>query len=198
MSEITEGRITLAFPPTWQVVKYDDCPWHKQHKAGQGAHAMDVLAVGNDHAHWWIEIKDCEGFEAANRPRLSGDDSETVLRTRAWLDAEGIGREVKAQRKKPFIIDEMLLKVRDTLAALAIAHRVAEPDLLPWSLFVNPAPQWNLVLLLTWEIKDFKLLAKRLRTKLEKAFSGYGVNVFVVNQATLPACGLPCTLSRIH
>ncbi|QUG75634.1 hypothetical protein GKQ23_11810 [Erwinia sp. E602] len=198
MPDITEGKIKLAFPPTWQVMKYDECSWHKQHKAGHGAHAMDVLAVGDDQTHWWIEIKDCEGFETDNRPRLSDASSPSLEKTRAWLVAENIDHEVRALRKKPFIIEEMLLKVRDTLAALSIAHRQAEAALLPWNLFASPAPRWTVVLLLTWDVKDFKLIAKRIQTKLNTAFKGYGINVYVVNQATLPDCGLPCTLSRLQ
>jgi hypothetical protein len=72
MAVITEGTLQLTFNPGWHAIKFDDTPWYAvSNLSAHGVKAMDVTALGPDGHHWWIEIKDCVGYEADNQPRLA-------------------------------------------------------------------------------------------------------------------------------
>ncbi|SFL11221.1 hypothetical protein [Azotobacter beijerinckii] len=191
MVQLSEGRLRLTFAAGWQALKFDDTAWHRQRF---GHHqAMDILAVHGDQ-HWWIEIKDCEGFEQDNRPRMSPGDPQAVVQTRAWLRSQGLAQQVRAARSKPFIIDEVIEKLRSTLVSVLAAQRQGEAELQPYVAACNQGVPLNVVLLLTWNITDFRRLAQRLQQKLNSALLPYGLQGLVVNT---PPVGLGCQVSRI-
>jgi len=195
MPDIREGNLILVFPDDWQVIKYDESDWHCQRMKNRPK-AMDILARNPDEQHWWIEIKDCEGYEQDNRPRISPSESGEVGQVRQWIMQQGWQQTVQAQRKKPFIVDEVEAKLKETLAALAIARRENHAELAAFDVLHNPAPAWKVVLLLTWEKRDFKRLATRLQQKLNQALSPYGVQGFVVNEQTTGSSGMRCVVTR--
>lgn len=195
MPDIREGNLSLVFPDDWQAIKYDESDWHCQRMKNRPK-AMDILARNPDEQHWWIEIKDCEGYEKDNRPRISPSESGEVDQVRQWIKQQGWQQTVHAQRKKPFIVDEVEAKLKETLAALAIARRENHAELAAFDVLHNPVSAWKVVLLLTWEKRDFKRLATRLQQKLNRALSPYGVQGFVVNEQTTGNSSISCLVTR--
>ena len=195
MQEVSEGKLSLRFPADWQVIKYDDSQWHTRRMRSR-LKAMDLLLRNPVGEHYWIEIKDCLGFEPDNRPRLSPTDSQELADTKRWLAQQGLDGQIKAERKKPFIVDEVEAKLRETLAALMIAQRESNPELEPFQLIENDVKPLTAILLLTWDAKDFKRLATRLQSKLQRCLQPYGVTCFVVNEDTLRTTGVDCHITR--
>ena len=200
MVEITEGengkrRLKCIFPDGWDAIKYDATSWHLQAMKSQ-LKAMDVLATDGNH-HWWIEIKDCEGFEDDNRPRLSPSDPKEVKQTCDWVIQKNWKSIVKVGRKKLFIVDEMVEKFRHTLVAMAWAEKEEEASLKAYRVICTRKPL-SVVLLLTWEGKDFKRLAMRLQDKMKKALSCYAVEAYVINGTAPANMGLEMTVERIQ
>ncbi|MCD6438843.1 MAG: hypothetical protein J7L56_11345 [Halomonas sp.] len=195
MPEVTEGQLTFRFPEGWQLAKYDDSSWHRQRMKSR-LKGVDILAHNGGPTHWWVEVKDCEGYEPENRPRLSGSDPGEVIQVRQWVEQQGLKPMVQAARRKPFIVDEVEEKLRDTLAALTVAQREGDPELASFHIVWPQAPTLKVVLLLTWNQRDFKRLATRLRSKMETALAPYGVQGFVVNEQNPGDAGLHCQVTR--
>lgn len=195
MPEVTEGRLTFHFPDNWQLAKYDDSAWYRQQMKSR-LKGLDILAHDGGPTHWWIEVKDCEGYEPENRPRLSGKDPAGVHQARQWVEHQGLKPTVHVVRRKPFIVDEVEEKFRDTLAAITVAQRERDPELASFHIVWPHSPKLKVVLLLTWNQRDFKRLATRLRSRMETALAPYGVIGFVVNEKTPEAAGLNCQVTR--
>ena len=193
MSDITENRLNFRFAEGWKAIKFDDTDWHRVQMKSR-LKAMDILACHHQQ-HWWIEIKDCQGFETENHPRLSPKESAEVDQTRGWVDAKGWKPIVSVSRKKAFIVDEVLEKLRDTLVSLTFASRVNHPDLTAFSVSASQPEKLTIVLLLTWDITDFKRFARLLQQKLTTALQPYGLQGLVVNEL-MPVPGLDYTISR--
>ncbi|MFP4154889.1 MAG: hypothetical protein ACLFSG_04255 [Halothiobacillaceae bacterium] len=192
MVEIREGALLCRFADGWKATKYDETPWHQGRLKSQ-LRAIDVLATDGAQ-HWWIEIKDCEGFEQDNRPRMSPTEADEVVETRNWIDQQGWKRKVGARRKKPWIVDEVVEKVRHTLVAIALAEREGEPSLQHHWL-VCGSPPLSVALLLTWGERDYKRLAQRLQDKLNGALAPYNVTGYVFRSVP-PSVGLQMTVER--
>lgn len=195
MPEVQEGRLTFRFPDGWRLLKYDDSDWYRQRMKSR-LKGMDILAHESGELHWWVEVKDCEGFEPENRPRLSAADPAEVSQARHWIEQQGLKPKVQVSRRKPFIVDEVEEKLRDTLAALAVAEREVAPELTDFSPLHAPWPRLRVVLLLTWNQRDFKRLATRLQTRMQRALAPYGVQGMVVNEHTTGNAGLHCQVTR--
>ncbi|MCX7256052.1 MAG: hypothetical protein NTZ64_04770 [Polaromonas sp.] len=193
MTRLTEGTLECEFDEGCEAIKFDATDWHRQ----QFGHckAMDILATSQGR-HWWIEIKDCQGDELASLPRLSPAEPEEVATTRRWLKEKGFERIVYAERRKPFVIDEVIEKMRDTLVALNFAQRAQDRALEPHA-WCGSAQPLTVVLLLTWDAPDFRRLAGRLQQKLTSALLPYGLSGFVVSEHQLRDIGVPCSTSRI-
>lgn len=199
---IHEGNLRLDFQADWHAVKFDDTPWYRS-TAKDGVKAVDVVVCDlAGTVHWWLEVKDCLGFEDDNRPRLSPTPPEAVSQTKAWVQAQGFGREVLVKRAKPFIVDEVAEKFEGTLVTLTTATRAGphEADaaaLAPFTRVMNPTARWSVVLLLTWDpnARDFGRLAMRLRAKLQQRLAAYNAECFVVNEGE-SAPEQPWTVTR--
>lgn len=195
MPRLTEGSLQCEFEAGCEAIKFDETDWHRQ-KFGH-CKAMDILATRQGQ-HWWIEIKDCQGHELASRPRLSPSEPEEVAATRQWLASQEFERTVRADRRKPFIIDEVIEKMRDTLVALNFAQRQQDPALLLHATWCGSSQPLTVVLLLTWDIPDFRRFARLLQQKLTTALLPYSLTGFVVNEHALQDTGVPCAVSRIE
>ncbi len=214
MPEIVESTLRLGFGQDVKVIKFDATQWHTKHMRSS-LKAMDILAtrpgtVAADAAaadaaaadaaqcaHWWIEVKDCLGDEAANQTRMAPAELPEVESTREWLAQQGWYSMVAVQRRKPYIVDELVMKLRDTLASMSIAAQQLEPELADF--VVLPRQKLTLVLLLCWEssgVNEFKRLALRLKAKLDTALAPYGFEGVIVNEhGTVP--GLGWTVTRL-
>lgn len=195
-------QLRFDFPAPWLALKFDDTAWYRE-KIKTRVKAIDVVAC-HGHSHWWIEVKDCTGFEPANLPRLSPSDSPEVALVRDWAEMQGHGDAVKVKRAKPFVVDEVAEKLEGTLVSLAAAVRAgaAQADaaaVAPFAQVMGAAAQWSVVLLLTWNpaARDFGRLAMRLRDKLQQRLAAHNVQCFVLNERE-SAPHQPWTLTRVE
>lgn len=185
-----EGKLVVSFPADWLAVKLDDEAWYREDMNSK-VKAVDVVATrGND--HWWIEVKDCAGFETENMPRLSEAEPQAVTQTRQWIKQQGFDRDAQVKRYKPFIVDEVFEKFMGSVVCMVAAQRARQASrktaaLEPFMAALNDRNSLNLALLLTWQLPDFKRLATRLNTKLEQRMKAFAVTCFVVDEmGTLP------------
>ena len=202
MPKIVEGSLEFDFAASVQALKYDDSDW-KNSRFGI-CPAMDILAREQGQ-QWWIEIKDCEGAEPDNRPRLSAAEPDELLLTRSWIENQGFGPKVRAIRNKPFIINELIEKLRSTLIGCDLAG-VCDPDgnqadaVVGVHRMVDGDQPLIVVLYLTWEGKEFRRLARGLQTKLDRALRHYGWKGLVVNNSVqlVQTTGVRCTVTRVQ
>ena len=81
----------FTFPDGWQVLKYDDCSFHRnqfQSFAG-GSKALDAVALAPDHIVWLIEVKDYSG---SRRSKAGTVFSEVAAKVRATLAGLAVAR----------------------------------------------------------------------------------------------------------
>ena len=81
----------FAFPEGWQVLKYDDCSFHRnqfQSFAG-GSKALDAVAVAPDRTVWLIEVKD---YSRSRRSKACTVFSEVAAKVRATLAGLAVAR----------------------------------------------------------------------------------------------------------
>lgn len=198
---IIEGTLQLTFAAGWQAVQIDQTDWYRDSDAiGSQVKAMDVTAYGPE-GHWWIEIKDCAGYEADNQPRLAAEPPQEVKATRTWIQGKGWGQRVEARRAKLFLADEVFHKVVGTMVSLSAASRAPVANtravaVQPYAAAYMPGTRWTVVLLLTWCGSDYGRLAGRLKTALEQRLRAFNVACFVVNE-TVVAPGQPWTVGRL-
>lgn len=203
MPPINVDGVVLTFQPGWQVQKIDETAWYRDGDAiGSRVKAVDIAAFGPS-GHWWIEVKNCHGHETDNRPRLNPGEPkpQELLDTEAWITAKGWNPSVEAKRRKLYVVDEVVQKVAGTIATLAAAERAPPAEgraagLLPHAHAFRPGNALTVVLLLTWSLPDFPLLAKRLKLHMEQRLSAFNVTCFVVNE-TVAAPAQPWAAGRI-
>lgn len=199
---IREGKLALHFAEGWQAVKWDEQAWYRDGNAlGSRIKGMDVVALGPDGQHWWIELKDCLGFEAENLPRLTEENPTEVQQAKTWLEAQGWQYQAQAKRKKLFIGDELLEKLVGTVAGLAAAARQVSWDaraqeVVAFAMAPTPGCPWSIALLLGGESREFKRMAGRLKSKLDQRLHAFGVSCYVVNE-TVAAPQQPWTVERV-
>lgn len=203
VERIVEGSLRFDFPAPWNAVKFDDTRWYRESMKSH-VKAVDIVAFAG-HRHWWIEVKDCLGYEEINKPRLADGESDSVKAVRTWL-ASTPYRDVVVKRAKPFIVDELAAKVEGTLVSLIAAHRSDAPvattgpeaHLQSAAEVLLPKAVWSLALILTWrpDAHDFGRLAMRLSDKLEKRFRAFNLACYVLNE-TDRAPNQPWSMTRI-
>lgn len=194
-----EGKLKLSFPAEWQATKLDDEPWYRNEMRSQ-LRAVDVVAAQGT-THWWIEVKDCLGYETENLSRFSPAEPAALSAVRQLLAQNGLDKEVKVKRAKPFIIDELAEKITGSLICLATAQRAGPgagnaAALQPFASAAAAGTNWNIVLLVTWAPTDFKRLARLLTTKMSQRLAAFGVACFALNEHEL-APGQPWSVHRI-
>lgn len=187
MTVITEGKLQLTFQPGWQAVQIDKTAWYRDGTAiGSRVKAMDVTAYGPG-GHWWIEVKDCVGYEKVNLPRLAVDPPSQVKDTQALVESKGWQHLVEAKRAKMFVADEVLQKVAGTIVTLTAASRAPATDaravaVQPYAGAYAPNTSWTVVLLLTWDRKDYGRLASLLTTALKQRLHAFNLSCMVINE----------------
>ena len=199
---IHEGALRFDFPDPWLALKFDGTARYRQAMKSR-VKAVDVIACRGQ-THWWIEVKDCLGYEPESRPRLSPGDPPEVETVREWVHEQGYKKLVSVRRAKPFVVDEVAEKLEGTLISVAAAARAAAKQadaalVAPMAGVMGADAQWSVVLLLTWNpvSKDFGRLAMRLRDKLQQRLAPYNVQCFVLNESE-SAPHQPWTLTRVE
>jgi hypothetical protein len=199
MPDISEGNLRFSFIPDCEAIKFDDSPWYR-HTQRDHDKGMDILAVQDQH-HWWIEVKDCAGYEADNLPRMNPSEPPDVDAWRKNVKAAGVERVVGVHRKKMFVVEEVAAKLQSTLVSLMAAKRTQpahphRPELLSYMSVVDDHNPWTVVLVLTWEARDFKRLAIRLRDKFTNRLAAFDVEVYIVDE-TSTAPNQPWAMTRL-
>ena len=191
MPEVTEGQLTFHFPMEWQAISYD-APNGFYKTVVQCApldfKAVDILARSPLDAFTWIEIKDCVGNEAENRPRFSGQDSRELVTSKEWIKRQGWESQVIAKRAKPYLPDEVAHKVVDTLTGLVTSIRQADTTLEDFHPSLHHQ-KLDIVLFLTLNDspEDYKRLAGRLSQAIRSRLHFLNINqVIVCNEQTIP------------
>ena len=194
-------QLRFDFPEPWLALKFDDTAWYRDEVKSR-VKAVDIVAC-HGNSHWWVEVKDCKGFEPENLPRLSPNpDSAEVVAVREWARNQGYDRAVTVKRAKLFVVDEVAEKLEGTLVSLAAAQRTdagnaQAAEVTPFAQVADASVQWSVVLLLTWNPRDFGRLAMRLRDKLQQRLAAYNVQCFVLNESE-SAPHQPWTLTRVE
>lgn len=172
MTNITEGDLTFSFPDCCQASKYDDWSFYReqfQAVAGESK-AVDILCV------------ECNTSRRERR-----------MASTAWLIEIKDYRQ-HTRKKCIDIADELARKVRDTLAGLAAAAKVAnEADQCELARKALATSKWRVVLHLEQPATASRLrprpinpatLLKKLRSKKLKAIDAHPV---ICDRSTVPS-----------
>ena len=186
---LTEGTLTFEFSNQWQVCKYDDTPFYNGIKS-QSLKGVDFLALSSD-GLLFMEVKEVTASDENSRVRFSERaDSQQVQRIKSLLTQDQL-KTVDIKSSRPYVVDEISKKVRDTLLGLLASHRTGNnitTGLPPFNseqkiivvFFLERNTELN-------EVGQFGLLASNLRIAIEKKLKFFGnIQVSVVNSLTLP------------
>ncbi len=189
---LTEGdgaqSLQFEFSDDWTVLKYDAPTVFYGTQVQGRIKAIDFIATNGDEM-LWVEVKNYRGFDLKNRPKLSPSEplSLALCRDRCSEYKD----EVRFSRRKPYLGDEIVEKVRGTFLGLIGALRNNDKEMEAYvNDFMCNVPI-HIILFLHQDteldqIVSFKPLASRLKTKIEQGLSFLKVHVSVVNELTLP------------
>lgn len=88
MPSLQEGKLRLDFPDDWEVQKYDEWTFYRQHFSGSrnGMKAVDVLAwQPESKTAWLVEIKDFRQHPRTKGAEIHREVADKVLDTLAAL-----------------------------------------------------------------------------------------------------------------
>lgn len=166
--------LKFEFSDKWQALKYDEQLFYNKLR-GQSLKAVDFIALSTN-GLLLMEVK-----------YVTASDENSKLRFFADADKDKLS-------KRPYLVDEVTKKVRDTVLGLFASYRKEEIELSSYaqSLFTsNNQPIFVLLFLernteLNQE-ESFKPLASNLKLAIEQKLSFLGnIQVGVVNTLTLP------------
>ncbi len=188
---MSESGIQFDFDNSFEVIKYDDTPFHKnQFNKLPGSKAVDFVAASNQRVVF-MEIKNCLGDEANNRWRIANDNTKR--------DTIPTGHDVKDRDSLDIEIPE---KVAMTMAALGgvyshpVPYRNSE-EILPFAkpLFseevVQEKRKINIVLVLEGtfgnglETRDDKAIRRTIGQYMEKRLKWLCCTVSVIRAEDL-------------
>jgi uncharacterized protein YbgA (DUF1722 family) len=183
--------LTFEFSDKWQVCKYDDQLFYKKLK---GLQAVDFIAL-SDKGLLLMEIKYVLASDEKSRLLFyANSDNDKLENIKSQL--------TKAQQKiviinsaRPYLVDEVSKKVKDTLLGLLASYRQGDATLSPYtqSLFTHNNHPILVLLFLERNAElnqeeNFKPLASNLKLAIEQKLSFLGnIQVGVVNSLTLPS-----------
>ena len=170
--ETITGKLVFEFDIRWTACKYDEKFFYKTIK-NQGLKAVDFVAISKK-SILLMELKYVTATNKNSRIRLT---------------------EIKNENDdRPYLVDEIAKKVKDTLLGLFSAYRKNDEELIKYSrpLFYNPDKPILVFLFLERsqllnQSEHFKPLASRLGLAIEQKLSFLGnVHVAVINSLILP------------
>ena len=167
MISITEGKFIFTFPDNWEVIKYDDSHFFKNHiRKSQGCKAVDILAL-SDNCLFFIEIKDFRGYRIESKKSIRNDE----------------------------ILNEVVQKVRDTIMGLYAAYRRTNEELAPFYRYLCMTSKYSTLarhqrkIIVVWFIEqdiqpNFEFSPISLRVKLKNQLKFLNINCLVHNKET--------------
>lgn len=189
------STLTLEFSDKWKACKYDDQKFYKEiEKKFQGMKAVDFLAISKK-SILLMEIKYIIVNDDVSKLRFSMNaDDERVAQVKSKLTDEDKNL-VKITSVRPYLVDEVAKKVKDTLLGLFASYRNSDEELSPYSQSVLMSRTKPILVLLFLERNEqlnqdqfFKPHATNLKLAIEQKLSFLGnIQVGIVNSLTLPA-----------
>jgi hypothetical protein len=191
--ETLTGKLSFKFSDKWQACKYDEQVFYSQIK-NQGVKAVDFIALSSK-GLLLMEIKYVLATDENSKLRFYPDaDKDKIEAIKSQL-TPAQQKSVTVHSSRPYLVDEVSKKVRDTLLGLLASYRTEDATLSTYaqSLFTNNNQPILVLLFLERNIElnqdeNFKPLALSLKLAIEQKLSFLGnINVDVVNSLTLPA-----------
>ncbi|MBS4028295.1 MAG: hypothetical protein KGZ58_06620 [Ignavibacteriales bacterium] len=197
---ISEGKgvraLTFEFSDKWQVYKYDEVNTENFYNKfkGNGYKAIDFIAK-SDKSFLLIEVKYVLAEDERSSLRLKPEDLRylaVLQELKSKLSEEEL-KLVSFKNKRPYLVDEIDKKVRDTLVGLFASYRHNDSKLSAYnrSLVLDNKPIFIIVFLeRNQELnkpENFKPMASNLKKAIEQKLSFLGdIRVDVVNTLTIP------------
>ncbi|MCQ8103776.1 hypothetical protein NP590_06635 [Methylomonas sp. SURF-2] len=197
---ISEGeggrKLFFEFSDKWKVCKYDETnPENFYNKLKyNGYKAVDFIAV-SDKAFLLIEVKYVLADDEQSSIRFSFEDNryaKVLQEMKGKLCKEEINA-VSFSNKRPYLVDEIDKKVRDTLVGLLASYRSKDSKLSTYNrpFLFEDKPVFVIVFLeRNVELNQpgvFKPMASSLKTAIELKLSFLGnIKVDVINTLTIP------------
>jgi hypothetical protein len=186
------SALTFEFSDKWKVCKYDEQPFYDKIK-NQNLKAVDFMALSKK-VLLLMEVKYITATDENSKLRFYDDSDKNILDeikakfTRAEL------KTVNISSARPYLVDEVSKKIRDTLLGLFANYRREETALSSYAkpLFTSNNQLISVLLFLERNTvlnqeENFKPLASHLKLKIEQKLSFLGnIQVGVVNTLTLP------------
>ncbi len=186
------STLVFEFSDNWQVCKYDEQSCYAEIKY-QGFKGVDFMAV-SDNGLLLMELKYVLASDEESKLRFTVDaDNEKLKEIKALLTPEQ-QKTVIIKSIRPYLVDEVNNKIKDTLLGLFSGYRKNNAELSPYAqrLF-NDKNEPVLVLLFLErntelnKAENFKPLASHLTLAIKQKLNFLGnIEVGVVNSLTLP------------
>lgn len=198
IEETTGGKLTFEFSDKWQVYKYDEqSPDNFYEKIKHlGLKAVDFVAV-SEKSILLFEVKYIKATNDKSSVRFYPLHSEEdIILLKAFRENMRYEeqKKIKTVLKRPYLVEEISKKARDTLAGLLMSYRYGDKKLQPYNnpQFLGEKPIF-LILFLERNEEDnqpkvFKPLASNLKLAIEQKTKFLGnVKVDVMNTLTIPS-----------
>jgi Holliday junction resolvase len=180
MTKIKEGSLVFQFDSSVSAVKYDDLEDYKKYFSATGFKAVDIIAIYNNNTYL-IEVKDCATDEKANETRLEEKAHTPELeKVNKYINLNSI-TGVKATRKKIYILEEIIQKFKDTIAAITTKGDFSGIDRNSILKNIEKSNTTHLALYWTSEEDEFKRTAQRLTDKINQKTKKFGVVSHVIH-----------------
>jgi hypothetical protein len=184
--------LTFEFSDKWQVCKYDEQPFYTAIKY-QGFKGVDFIALSSN-GLLLMEVKYVIASDEKSSLRFTDDADKDKLKEIKDLLTPAQLQAVIIRSKRPYLVDEVSKKIRDTLLGLFASYRKEDTDLLSYSQSLFTRNDKPILVLLFLERnaelnqeENFKPLADNLKLAIEQKLSFLGnIQVGVVNSLTLP------------
>jgi hypothetical protein len=189
-----ERKLTFKFSDKWQVYKYDEPIKENFYNkfCRQSLKAVDFIAI-SENSVLFIEVKCIFSENELSPLRFSESDDNAIIRNLKEKLTEEERLAVKVSYKRPYLVEEISKKIKDTLIGLFAAYNNSDHRLSSFneSVFVDKKP---IMFVFFLERKgdlnlseNFKPLATKLKTVIEQKVSFLGnIKIDVVNTQTLP------------
>ena len=187
------GELAFEFSDKWQACKYDEHPFYNKLR-GQSLKAIDFMALSAK-GLLLMEVKYVVATNEASTLRFYADaDKDKIDEIKARLAPEQL-KAVDISSARPYIVDEVSKKVKDTILGLFASYRKEDISLSTYTQSLFSRNNKPILVLLFLERntelnneEKFKPLASDLKLKIEQRLSFLGnIQVSVVNTLTLPS-----------
>ncbi len=186
------STLVFEFSEKWQACKYDEQAFYTEIKY-QGFKGVDFMAL-SDNGLLLMELKYVLASNEASTLRFTVDaDSDKLKEIKTLLTPEQ-QKAVIIKSIRPYLVDEMSNKIKDTVLGLFSAYRKNNAELSPYTQRLFTDKNMPILVLLFLERNaelneegKFKPLASHLKLAIEQKLNCLGnIHVGVVNSLTLP------------